>query len=603
MKKIIIGCLLMMALVFWGVEAWGDRYIEYPELKEISNPYKDEVSIPLLLKMPPVMKKIDRFSIPQLKLLKGKLEVLLWKYKSRTKVRSVIQFLLHYNSVVLSQKEATKENGWKELCVFDVCFNNQIPIISKGGKFVQKAYVWGWDFDSPIGSYEDNADLYSEYDKTWNYIKKQLGDGYSTEYMEVKKVDEYYIKYHPQYSCWGSSFKQNIFNARWEPIEKNIGTYPDRVSVWNYAWKASYNFKEQLFLWSRWVEVLDDRVYTANEIQSTIEWLIYNDDPKKRNLQKKYIFKTYSAHIMYEWNFDQPDKIVYLWKDQDWLRKNIKSNGDLYDVWVTNTVISQYGENSMFGLVIWDSYERVKTNITASDLPIFTVKKFDDKWYYFLSTTADYKIQMFAELCKPAVYVYDIHKRKNSLTLPAQKWDYFTKLIPDFSYENTWEFQSTDNGSVEIESESYDYLYYAIKTQDYRHNTDWWIVEWGNIEKFFDEKLDKMNFNKKEKADFMEYWIPKYEEGKYYFVSFKYKEDLDTIIPLKFAVNPDSEFRVLLDSYELENLTDFQKKFLYSIVWDKLDSKLIQRYERNTQDLEVFEWGWVLQKGGDYIVY
>ncbi len=605
MKNImkIILLFLFLVSISSNVNAWGDRYIWHPELKEISNPYKDEISIPLLKKMPPIMKKIESFTTPQLTLFTRRLEALLPKYTDSESVTSILQFLLHHTDTILSHKEAHKANGWKDLCVLDVCFDKEIPVIIQNENFVQKAYIWWGDFNSPIGSYRDEPESYSTYSKNWNYIKKQLGNGYVTEYIEIKTIDEYYVRYHSQNSCGGSSHKQNIFNTLWEPIEKNIGTYPNTVTIWNYTWKAHYNFKEQLFLWSRWVTVLDDRVYTSGEIQSTIESLIYNNDPQKRNLQKKYIFKTYSAYIMYEWNFEQPDKIVYLWKDQEWLSKNIKSNGDLYDVWVTNTVIWQYWENSMFGLVIWDSYERVHTSITASELPIFTVKKFDNKGYYLLSTTKDYKIQMFAELCKPAVYIYDIHERKNSLTLPIQQWDYFTKLIPEFSNKQTWNFQSTNHWSVKMNSQSYDYLYYALKTQDYKHNTHWWIVLWENIETFFDDKLNKINFNEKEKTDFIEYWIPKYEAGKYYFVSFKYKQDLDKIIPLNFSITPNSEFRVLLDSYELDDVSDFQKRFLYSTVWDKLDSKLIQSYKRNTQDLEVFEWGGVLQKWKEYIIY
>jgi hypothetical protein len=38
-------------------------------------------------------------------------------------------------------------------------------------------------------------------------------------------------------------------------------------------------------------------------------------------------------------------------------------------------------------------------------------------------------------------------------------------------------------------------------------------------------------------------------------VSFKYKEDLDKLISFKFSKKPNKIFRVLLDSYELENFT------------------------------------------------
>jgi hypothetical protein len=105
------------------------------------------------------------------------------------------------------------------------------------------------------------------------------------------------------------------------------------------------------------------------------------------------------------------------------------------------------------------------------------------------------------------------------------------------------------------------------------------------------DKLEKINFSKKEKSDFIDFWKKEYKNDKYYFVSFKYKEDLDKIVPLNFSNKVDNEFRVLLDSYELENLSKDKEKFLYSSKdKNKFDKYLIKRFERGNTSNEVFEW-------------
>jgi hypothetical protein len=45
-------------------------------------------------------------------------------------------------------------------------------------------------------------------------------------------------------------------------------------------------------------------------------------------------------------------------------------------------------------------------------------------------------------MCKPAVYIYNNLEEKNTLYLQTNQNNYFTKLIPDFTEKNSWEFSS-----------------------------------------------------------------------------------------------------------------------------------------------------------------
>jgi hypothetical protein len=57
-----------------------------------------------------------------------------------------------------------------------------------------------------------------------------------------------------------------------------------------------------------------------------------------------------------------------------------------------------------------------------------------------LYTVSPYKIQLFAEMCKPAVYVYDKNNFQNSLNINYENGNYFTKTIPELNIKDGWEF-------------------------------------------------------------------------------------------------------------------------------------------------------------------
>ncbi|MGB2111252.1 MAG: hypothetical protein ACPHY8_05455 [Patescibacteria group bacterium] len=63
--------------------------------------------------------------------------------------------------------------------------------------------------------------------------------------------------------------------------------------------------------------------------------------------------------------------------------------------------------------------------------------------------------------------------------------------------------------------------------------------------------------------DFIEYWNPKYETDKYYFVSFKFNQQLDEFVKLQFSEEPNSVFRVLLDSYQIGDKHEISSDYWY----------------------------------------
>jgi hypothetical protein len=244
----------------------------------------------------------------------------------------------------------------------------------------------------------------------------------------------------------------------------------------------------------------------------------------------------------------------------------------------------------------WKVYEKLV--LEESDLPIINLYKLDNNGYYSISFYEPYKYVTYAELCKPAIYVYTPTPQNQSVEIqPANASSYFTKIIPNFDAKNTWNYTTNPNkwNIIWTDKNTYDYLYYSIKVPNYEFNTNGWQVKWSDIKTFFEDKLQKIGFNEKEKNDFIEYWLELYsDENAYYFVSFKYNEEVDKYVKLNFNETPSSQFRVLLESYKLSEKFE-NDYFKYENVWDKFDKYLIKKAERNS-NFDVFEWWGVFYK-------
>ncbi len=490
------------------------------------------------------------------------------------------------NSIVKVEKNISKKM-WK-YCVLDTCLDSSAwEILEENEKFVQEktsSYIL----------------------KNKSEIFKQIEDWLEMETIFIKDLDRIFVKIQEWWACGSNSIKQEFFDSNAKKLsEKYLRDYvknkyglEKEIKIGNYIYNSKMNFKEVVSINSDEVKKMW-KVSSLEEIKKLI-----NKEIKGKEIAKRYIFvyeKLWMKFdIMYGANFIQPERLINLWTDNSWLRKKIDRDWNLLDLEVTNTVLSYFWENNVKWVTTKD-WKRI-FSISKTDLPVFKVKKFDNNWMYMLYSADWYKIVAFVEMCKPAVYIYNSWEEKNILTLKTDSKNYFTKLIPEFTGKNSWEF-SSKNSKIEVKWKNYDYLYYAIKVKNYSHNKNGWIVSGKNIKKFFEDKLEKINFNKKEKEDFLDYWLSKYDKNKYYFVSFKYKEDLEKLVSLEFAKKPNKIFRVLLDSYELEELKKENENFLYSKIWNKFDKFLIKRFDRNNSDYEVFEWGGVLEKDGEVFVY
>lgn len=506
--------------------------------------------------------------------------------------------------VILENVEITTLQE-KKYCMLDECIPDDIEV-------KEEKWFYLWNIDKK-GEYEEDTKEYTyKLSKNLDYFQITLHQYMYEETTEIFKIWENYIKSIDGAWCGWSNIKQKVYNKDWKEIEDYfLEDIKKNIFIWNIMYTQTLTwtwwFWQPLDSFNNFKVYFDDKIRWYKIFEDEKEFVDYvtNDYKKEeKRIFKNYIvqFKKYPwINIMYNSEYDWKSiRVVYLWNDANYLSKNIDRDWNFIDLSITNKIIGYFNWENVNNAIFDTSWNRI-TKVDLSKLPIFKMKKLNNEWNYLVYLNDWYELQSLAEMCKPVVYYYSKDKESNSLTLNTKKWDYFTKLIPDFTSKNTWNFNA-NNSKIEVSEKKYDYLYYSLVTIWYEHNNDWWIVKWEDIITFFEDKLVKINFNEQEQKDFIDFWKTEYEKGKYYFISFKYKQELDKIIKLNFSKRVENEFRVLLDSYEIDYIENKHKKYLYDKNdKEKFDRFLIQRFNRNYSKNEVFEWGGVLRKPDEII--
>ncbi len=230
-------------------------------------------------------------------------------------------------------------------------------------------------------------------------------------------------------------------------------------------------------------------------------------------------------------------------------------------------------------------------------LPLFKITKTPEKNWYFLRWAEWVKFDNSWAGCKPVIYLYDKHKRENQVSITLPKYGSFTKLIPDFRNHNqdktnTWEFATDENSTIVVDGKQYPYLYYSTLRANYKNNRLSRTVAYDDIEFFLNDKLDKMNFTAKEKADFLEYWLPEFKPWYVYGISFKFNEEFSPYAKLTFKHTPTKSFRMFMEAhqYPISKRINFDRS--HPDKWDKL---LLKSFDRGS-DFDMLEWGGNLVK-------
>lgn len=434
---------------------------------------------------------------------------------------------------------------------------------------------------------------------------QESGMMYSLE-VHMSRIGDHYIRTSNNSSCGGSSWKQEVLDAKGKTIHGSEQTLrlPKSLHIGNTVFALDdLNADTSTYVYGTLKPEKEiEEKFSINDtaIESKLFTLIKTE---KNWFPQHFVlsFREYpTVKVVYTTKTEQPERVVFLGTDQTYLKKNITSDWDLTDKDVSNKILGYYQSDRRL-VPEWDMGGQINT-VSDSQFPLFRVKKLSDDGYYLLYSKKGYVFQSFAEMCKPVVYTYTKEPKELQVSLDLLGRGFFTKLIPAFSTGNTWNTITSSDGSATVDGRHYDYLYYSLKVKDYAFNTNGWIIRGNEAVGFFDDKLSKIGFRQKEKNDFIEFWKTKFKPNSYYFVSFKYNEDMEKLAKLFFGQAPQSLERVLFEGYEIGAVLPKEKeKYLYQNNRDTFDSKLLRTFKRNA-DFDVFEWGWVLLDSEEMII-
>ncbi|OGF32311.1 hypothetical protein A2223_03240 [Candidatus Falkowbacteria bacterium RIFOXYA2_FULL_35_8] len=138
---------------------------------------------------------------------------------------------------------------------------------------------------------------------------------------------------------------------------------------------------------------------------------------------------------------------------------------------------------------------------------------------------------------KPAIYLYPTEDSFINVKL-----DVNGKIIQDIpKYENGWNVFVTKDGVIE---DKYDYLFYEAKLKSKQLPNEGWIVEYSNLENWFDVNLIKLGLNQKEASQFKEYWLVELPKSDYYEIKLFDQSFLKRNMNLIISPQPDTLIRL-----------------------------------------------------------
>jgi hypothetical protein len=201
---------------------------------------------------------------------------------------------------------------------------------------------------------------------------------------------------------------------------------------------------------------------------------------------------------------------------------------------------------------------------------------------------------------KPAIYLYP--QTDTSVSVKLDIDGEITKTIPP--YNNGWHVLAKADGTITDESQGeqgkhYDYLFWEAKPKKLELPDKGWIVARKDLEEWFNEYLPKLGLNKKEKEQFMEYWLERLQGKNYYELKLLDRAFLEEHAKLTITPSPDTLIRVIfcftpLDEYKPDEYKPDGHK-TDADGYKALEPPLIETPER--KGFVSLEWGGILSEG------
>jgi len=149
---------------------------------------------------------------------------------------------------------------------------------------------------------------------------------------------------------------------------------------------------------------------------------------------------------------------------------------------------------------------------------------------------------------KPVIYLYPEKTEKVSVKINPKGT--MIESIP--AYNGGWNVVAEPNGLID---KKFDYLFYEtnIPSAQVKEPFEGFVVEFENLEKFFDKILPQTGLNEKETFQFKEWWLSKLKPSKYYLIKLLERKTIDEIEEMQITPKPDTVIRIRFLFYPIES--------------------------------------------------
>ena len=147
-------------------------------------------------------------------------------------------------------------------------------------------------------------------------------------------------------------------------------------------------------------------------------------------------------------------------------------------------------------------------------------------------------------MCEPVIYIYPEKEQEVTLKLPHKM-----KLLSTYpEYGSGWTVMVNPRGEItDSDKNIYEYLFWEGVYGIWPENSSGYVVKRENVEEFFIKILPQLGLKNNEIHDFIDAWLPEFQNAPFYKISFYDQKLIDVIIPLDINPRPDTLIRVLME--------------------------------------------------------
>lgn len=241
------------------------------------------------------------------------------------------------------------------------------------------------------------------------------------------------------------------------------------------------------------------------------------------------------------------------------LGANELSLADLKVVGTTNTGDTVYEYRDTSHAALTQTYESYSTTYYAetpkatydefvADHPVFYWQDPFGMWLRFK------KVEFLpaVECGKPVIYLYP--ESALDATVAVAPNGGFTVTEPAYPVGG-WKVHAKPDGTLTdlTSGRSYGSLFWEGKGVDYTRPKNGFLFARETLTTELPKVLARLGLNEKERAEFLDFWLPRMNAKPYYFVTFVPQAQFDALAPLTVSPRPETVIRVFMDYAGLDN--------------------------------------------------